>query len=232
LGAIIGPMAYRRTTFAPDEWYHCYNRGVDKRTVFETPRDYERFSEALYLSNSVESVARGIFQHLSHSDIMHLQREEPLIAIGAYCLIPNHFHLLIKEIVEGGISRFMHRLGTSYTMYFNIKNERTGNLFMKPFRSKHVADNRYFARVAQYIHLNPAELFEPRWKEGTVRNMETLEKNLRAFKYSSLPVYAGARETDPILDLESVELLREELPTIDTDFLKETAAYYADIGKS
>src|SRR3989344_1270124 len=117
-------MAYRRIAFAPDEWYHCYNRGVDKRTIFEEPRDYERFLEALYLSNATESIPRGTFQHLPHSEIINLERTEPIVAIGAYCLMPNHFHLLIKESVEGGISRFMHRVGTSYTMYFNIKRKR------------------------------------------------------------------------------------------------------------
>ena len=222
-------MGYRRIPFVPGEWYHCYSRGIDGRTVFENPRDYERFREALYLSNSKETNPRGNFQHLSYSETLTLTRQGPIVAIGAYCLMPNHFHLLLQEIEEGGISKFMHRVGTSYTMYFNLKRERIGNLFVKPFRSKHIADDRYLKRVAQYIHLNPVALYEPGWKKGLVKNMNALEKKLHAFPHSSLPDYEGQkRKEEALLDVNAMELLREDIRPL-SKLLIETREYYAEL---
>jgi len=222
-------MGYRRDTFAIGEWYHCYSRGVDRRIVYESDDDYQRFLGTLYVSNDTHATHRDNFKHLSYQDLLQLERADPLVAIGAYCLMPNHFHLLIKEIKEGGITKFMHKLGTSYTMYFNIKNDREGNLFVKPFRSKHVADDRYFRRVAQYIHLNAAELCEPHWKEGRVRSIKLLEKTILAHGFSSLPEYCGAKRFErDILDKDAFELLQEGLPSL-SEVLSETADYYATL---
>jgi putative transposase len=208
-------MAYRRTVFAPDEWYHCYTRGVEKRRVFENQRDYERFLEALYLSNSTMQTPRGNFQHLSHLEVMQLPRSDSLVAIGAYCLMPNHFHLLIKETQPGGITKFMQRVGTSYTMYFNVKRKRVGSLFVTPFRSKHIADDRYFQRVAQYIHLNPYEVV------GL--------KKLKEYSYSSLPDYCGEkRNVQTILNPEAFSLLIDTMPAPE-GLIDEAAEYYASL---
>jgi putative transposase len=222
-------MGYRRDQFGVGEWYHCYSRGVDKRTVFESDEDYERFLQSLYVSNEAGPTNRDNFKHLPHHRILELQRETPLVAIGTYSLMPNHFHLLLKEITEGGITRFMHKVGTSYTMYFNIKNERTGNLFVKPFRSRHVSDDRYFRRVAQYIHLNAAELFEPGWKEGSVRSMHSLEKKIRAYRFSSYMDYLSlSRPEKRILDNDAFDLLQDGLPLL-SDVLSESVEYHANL---
>ena len=208
-------MAYRRTAFTPGEWYHCYTRGVEKRRVFENSRDYERFLEGLYLSNSVEQTPRGNFQHLSHGEILQLPRVGALVAVGAYCLMPNHFHILLKELRPNGITKFMQRLGTSYTMYFNVKNERVGGLFVTPFRSKHIADDRYYQRVAQYIHLNPADVV------GFTRIAE--------YRYSSLLDYYGeVRDARAILDKESFNLLRATMPPY-KKLVTEAAEYHASL---
>ena len=169
-------MGYRRVPFQSDEWFHCYNRGIDRRTVFESENDSNRFLKLLYLANSRENVR---LDDLSDDidTIVGRPRADSLVSIGAYCLMPNHYHLLLKEISGSGISRFMQKLGTAYTMYFNIRHGRTGNLFIKPFRSRHVGEDRYFQRVVNYIHLNPAELFESGWKKGSVRNMDRLNVN-------------------------------------------------------
>lgn len=220
-------MAYRRVPFAPNEWFHCYTRSIDKKSVFEDSADYERFLEALYVSNGTTMIRRNDLYRPTHADFFQLERGEPLVAIAAYCLMPNHFHLLIKEISEGGVSKFMHRVGTSFTKYFNIKHERVGNVFIKPFRSKHINDDRYHKRVAQYIHLNPAELFDPGWKSGKVRNIDLLKKRLEQYRYSSLPDYCGiARPENTILDACSKELLMD-LPL--AELVDEAAAYYAGL---
>src|SRR3989338_8093959 len=159
-------MARPPKFFAVEEWYHCYSRGIDKRTVFKDASGYKRFVELLFLANSRKTLHRSDITHTDHRALFSLDRDEPLVSIGAYALMPNHFHLLIKETREAGISSFMRKLGTAYTMYFNIKYERSGGLFTRPFRARHIADDRYFQHVVSYIHLNPAELFERGWKEG------------------------------------------------------------------
>jgi REP element-mobilizing transposase RayT len=179
-------MVTRQHVFAPGEWYHCYSRGVEKRTVFETKTDYERFTGLLYIANARPTIHRSNLGKRTLGEILDMPREETLTAIGAYCLMPNHIHLLLKETDEGGISRFMLKLMTAYSMYFNIRHEHEGNLFTHPFRSRHVGTDRYFQRMVDYIHCNPAELFEPGWKSGKVQSIGTLHKKLLAYPYSSL----------------------------------------------
>jgi len=223
-------MAYRREQFAVDEWYHCYNRGVDKRTVFESDNDYRRFVQTIYLSNNAESTNRFNIKHFEHDRFFERARGELLVEIGAYCLMPNHFHLLLREHSEGGITKFMHKLGTSYTMYFNIKHERIGNLFLKPFRSRHVHDDKYFRHVAQYIHLNSVEIFERGWKQGVVRSIKNLEKNLIAYPYSSYPDYFGsARPEKAILDPCWMGVLRSEMAP-PRELLFDALQYYENLG--
>ena len=219
-----------RESFALDEWYHCYSRGVDKRTVFEDESDFKRFEHLLYLCNSMTPVHRSAFTNkISDSQLYQTPRGEALVVIGAYCLMPNHFHLLMREVREGGLSEFMRKIGIAYAMYFNVKRERVGNLFVKPFRSKHVSADDYFKRVAQYIHLNPTELFEPGWKTGRVQSFPSLKGRLRSYAYSSLPDYLGEkREQFAILDQEAFQLIGGEMPAIE-EILLETLLYYRDL---
>jgi len=215
---------------APGEWYHCYTRGIDKRTTFENRSDYERFQESLYLSNSDINIERGRIQNLAHKEILEVERGNPLVAVGAYCLMPNHFHLLLKEIKDSGIAKFMQKVGTSYTMYFNTKRKRTGSLFVGPFRSRHIVDDRYLSRLVPYIHLNPVELFEPGWKDGIVKNMQKLEEKIYEYPYSSLLDYKKAtRNEKRIIDpRELAELLKEKMPPL-KKLLPEMHAYYQDL---
>lgn len=126
----------------------------------------------------------------------------------------------------------MQKLGVAYTMYFNKKNDRTGNLLMRPFRSKHVEDDRYFRRVAQYIHLNAAELFEPGWKKGQVKNFSQLKKQLEEYRYSSLTDYVGCERPElAILNSEATELIRAGLLPID-ETLSEMTEYYSELSFS
>ncbi|MBI2004940.1 transposase [Patescibacteria group bacterium] len=221
----------RKINFAPNEWYHCYTRSIDKRPVFTTLQDYNRFLEALYLSNDVKPIERSSLYNPSHADFFELERYRPVVAIGAFSIMPNHFHILIKELVEGGVTKFMRKVGTSFAMYFNVKYEHVGNVFIKPFRSKHIRDDRYLKRVIQYIHLNAAELFEPEWKQGSIRNIQSLEKRLRAYRYSSFFDYCGEkRPENSILDPKTKTLF-DDLPPFQ-NILEEAAMYYQDLSIS
>ena len=219
-------MGYRRVPFQIDEWFHCYNRGIDKRTVFESEDDSERFLRLLYLANSNEDIHLADLSARTE-EIMGNPRKTPLVSIGAYCLMPNHYHLLLKETNDGGITRFMQKLGTAYVMYFNTKNDRTGNLFMKPFRSRHIGNDRYFQHVVNYIHCNPAERIETGWKKGIVRNMGKLEHELLAYRYSSFPDYSGIqRSLRAILSNDGFDTYRDVRPRV---MLENARAYYADL---
>lgn len=226
-------MAYRRKAFAPGEWYHCFTRTVDRKDAFRGRPDFNRFLELLYLSNDTHLQQRGAFQGLSHIDILERKRHTPIVSVAAYCLMPNHFHLMLQEISEGGITSFMRKVGTGYAMYFNLKNKRIGNVFVKPFRSKHVGDDAYFRRAVSYIHLNPAELFEPEWKQGIVRDKKKLEETLLKYSYSSLPDVFGKtiRPERAILDPAAVELIAEDHRSF-SEQIEETAEYYADLAET
>lgn len=222
-----GCMSQRPVPFQIDEWFHCYNRGIDKRDVFDDEHDSERFMQLLYLANAARGYQRSNITNRTTEEIMRYERTSPLVSIGAYCLMQNHYHLLLKEVVEDGIVRFMQKLGTAYTMYFNKKNGRTGNLFMKPFRSRHVHDDAYFQRVVNYIHCNPVERFEPGWKKGIVGNMSKLEQALRSYRYSSFPDYSGEkRQISAILSRDGFDVYNNTSPR---KMLEDARAYYADI---
>ena len=122
----------RKDPFVTGEYYHLYNRGIDKRVIFKTKRDYERFMMLLYLANGKESFHLDELinrEHKIFNEVLFLEKGEPLVSIGAWCLMTNHFHLLVKQGVEGGITKFMRKLGVGYSMFFNIKYQRTGSLF-------------------------------------------------------------------------------------------------------
>ncbi len=215
-----------REPFGFDEWYHCFNRGVDKRNVFENEIDADRFLMLLYAANGTKSVDLYNIERPQLKKVFQSDRGERLVSIGSYCLMPNHFHLLIKQITDNGISIFMRKLGIAYTMYFNAKNARTGNLFLRPFRSRHVGTDRYFQRVLRYIHCNPAELFEVGWKSGRLRNMRLLERKLAEYPYSSLRSYTDRGDPNPILSAEGFDIA--DHPSV-RSMLEDARGYYAEL---
>ncbi len=219
-------MAIRKTPFALDEWYHCYNRGVDKRTTYEDRGDYRRFLEQLHLANSTVPLRRDDITARTFEEIVRTKKKEPLVSIGAFCLMPNHFHLVLKEITEGGITKLMQKLGTAYTMYFNERHERTGNLFLKPFRSRHVHEDRYFQHLINYVHCNPAELYEPGWKAGKVKNYNDLAKRLIEYPYSSLGAYEDAEL--PVRNILDEGVFEIAVMTPAKHMVREASEYYLE----
>jgi putative transposase len=181
------------------EFYHVYNRGTDKRVLFRDDTDRQRFLKLLYISNSVESVnIRNILR--KNSEPYAYDRGETLVHIGAYCLMPNHFHILVTSRVEDGVSKFMKKLCTGYSMYFNKRYNRTGTLFEGPFKSKWVGEDTYLKYLYAYIHLNPLKL----WERGNLINDSDTEETLnflKGYQYSSLPDYLQvARSENKIIN--------------------------------
>ncbi len=122
----------------------------------------------------------------------------------------------------------MQRLGTSFTKYFNTKYDHVGNVFIGPFRSKYIADDRHLQHLVQYIHLNPIELSEPGWKKGIIKNKHLIEKRLNDYRYGSLPDYYGTKRPQrSILDSGAIQFLGDTPPL--ADILEEAGAYYAEL---
>ncbi len=184
----------RVISLAPGEFYHLYNRGTDKRTIFSTEKDHERFMALMYLCNAAEPVRIDDIKKLrgpSLESLLETELEEALIDICAYSLMPNHFHLLVREKEDQGISKFMQKLTTGYTMYFNKRHERSGALFQGRFKATHADEDRYLKYLVSYIHLNPVKLVDPLWKENGIRDRRSAEKYLRTYRYSSYPDHLG-----------------------------------------
>lgn len=189
----------RISSFAPGEYYHLYSRGVEKRVIFFDENDHDRFIKLLFFCNSSKSVnIRELPKGLTFAECVD-KKGEKLVALGAYCLMPNHFHLLVRETSGKGISLFMQKLLTAYTMYFNAKNQRKGRLFESPFMSTHADYDEYLKYIFAYIHLNPLKLIDPEWKEKGFYNQDQAKRTLQGYRYSSFMDYAGSRRDENYL---------------------------------
>ena len=219
-----------RLPFEVGEWYHCFNRGVDKRCVFQSPSDYERFLALMYVCNGENNNPvsdRRDTRLVSILNDEHLERGTPLVEIGAYALMPSHPHFVFREIREGGIPAFMRKLFTGYTMYFNKKYNRSGALFAGAFKSKHIHDDLYLKRVVAYVLLNPAELFEPKWKQG-LANIKELEEKLLSYPYASSGDFFGKERLEGKIANFPIAEFYDKLPTL-LEVLEDAKAYYAEI---
>lgn len=181
----------RTTAFVPGEYYHLYNRGTEKRIIFLDEEDHNRFVSLLYLCNSGIPIHRSDYRPKSLRGLFLINRETTLVDIGAYCLMPNHFHVLLREHAEGGVSMFMKKLLTAYAMYFNKKYERTGTLFEGPFRSRHVGRDEYLKYLFAYINLNPIGIIDAGWKKKRIANKALALQYLTEYGYSSFLDYAA-----------------------------------------
>ena len=200
----------RKDPFITGEYYHIYNRGIDKRVIFKSKRDYDRFIMLLHLANSNNSFRLDNIlnkQHKTFSEILVLDKGEPLVSIGAWCLMPNHFHLLVRQEVDGGITKFMKKLGTGYSMFFNIKYQRTGALFGGLFKSKLIGiDDNYLRHLFGYIHINPLEIEFPEWEDNINKPSVDMKKFLKLYRYSSyLDYICEDRIEKRILKQESLQ---------------------------
>jgi len=178
-------MSTRKQSFALNEYYHLYNRGIEKRVIFLDEKDYVYFLKLMGICNTKENIRT--------KNVSDLSPDETIINIGAYVLMPNHFHILIKEKTEGGTSLYMLKLLTAYSMYFNKKYERTGRLFEGTFKSSYVSTDQYLKYLYAYIHLNPAKLIDKSWKEKRKKTENELLRFISEYKYSSLQDYQKSK---------------------------------------
>ena len=200
------------------EYYHLYNRGVEKRNIFLIQEDRNRFKRLLYVANGTESF---VFRDIERKDLKDIYRGEPLVAIAAWVLMPNHFHILVKEITENGTAMFMRKLCTGYSAYFNKRHDRVGPLLQGRYKSQHVSEDTHLKYLFAYIHLNPLKLIEPAWKEKRNINVVKANKFLSTYEHSSYLSYV-----DTGLE-ENVLLSKTEFPEYFSD-KKDFEDFHAD----
>jgi putative transposase len=163
---IIFSMATPPRFFESDIYYHVYNRGNRKQNIFAQDRDFEHFLEKIIV-----------------------YKKKFKINIDSYCLMPNHFHFIIKQSIQGSISRFISDLCNSHSRYFNTKYETVGSLFQGRFKAKWVDKDEYLIHLSRYIHLNPIDLF-------MFQNKNIIVNQLLSYKWSSLRAFVFGEKNE------------------------------------
>lgn len=190
------------------ELYHVLNRGVDKRAIVTGNSDRLRFVHDMFEFNDTKPAGnayRDFDRHRINGPGTARERDrEPLVKIHAWCLMDNHYHLLLEEAAENGVRRFMRKINVGYARYFNEKHKRTGALFEG--RSKMIAIEReaHFLYILHYIHLNPLDYLKNahEWRERRIRNTEEAMRHLSRYRWSSYLDYCGTRNIPSILTTE------------------------------
>jgi REP element-mobilizing transposase RayT len=199
-------MGLRKTSLVSGEFYHVYNRGNSRQQIFFNDEDYSRFVKLLYICNSVKKLNFREDIVEKKIDVWDVDREETIVSVGAWVLMPNHFHIYITSpkdglLGENNISVFMRKLCTAYSKYINTKYHRTGSLFEGRFKSVHVSDETQAKYLFSYMHLNPIKLFQKNWKEERIQNKNQVILFLDKYSWSSYPDYLlGNRIENKILD--------------------------------
>ncbi len=205
----------RKEQFGVGSYAHVYNRGNRKMEIVRDIRDKWRFLQALRFFNDTHSSLNILRQLNSMLKLNPNKQAEsvfkmgwppnwpqknPLVKILCYCLMPNHFHLLLMEIVKGGISMFMQKLGTGFTNYFNIRYQEVGSVFQGPYKAKVAETQEYLNLLSAYVQVkNVLELF-PGGLEVAIKNLDEALKFVEKYPFSSYADYSGARKSSLIID--------------------------------
>lgn len=207
----------RKIKFANNYYYHVYNRGVEKRLIFLDEEDYQRFIYYLYELNNKDLVSDiPFFKRQKIGDLVSDRNK--LVDIVCFVLMPNHFHLLLRQAQENGIRLFLHKLSLAYARYFNEKYERVGSLFQGRFKAKLVDRNEYINYLFYYILMNPLELIEPKWKDGKIKNPQKLKNFLKSYKWSSHGYYKDEINFPFVVNKKAILNLFETLGDLDKFF--------------
>lgn len=191
-------MPHRNQPLVTNETYHVFNRSVGRLPIFLTQKDYKRAMEVIsFYIYSKPPIRFSHYNRLpkdSKKDFLeNLEKNcKKQIEILAFCLMPNHFHFLLKQIEPNGISNFIRNFQNSYAKYFNTKTQRSGALFQSMFKAVRMESDEQFLHVARYIHLNPATSY-------LIQNVSELEK----YNWSSYPLYLDSQNSE-IINKEAV----------------------------
>ncbi len=183
----------RRTPLATSEFYHVYNRGVEKRDIFLDDDDYHHFVHCLFVMNDTQP---KIDSRLREARVLDGIERERIVDVLSWCLMPNHFHILLRQRVDGGATFFLRKVCVGHAMYFNKKYKRSGVLFQGRFKARHVVKDGYFQHLPRYIHRNPVKLM----KEGDEQKIF-----LQNYRWSSYRDYLGTKNFPSLLDEQTLQ---------------------------
>lgn len=213
----------RKIKFTNGEYYHIFNRGVEKRDIFSDKSDLDRFFQSMGEFNTVfpiGSIYAASF-HKKEQITSSVDRPERIVSFICYCLNPNHYHFILQQLTDRGIEKFMHRLGLGYTNYFNKKYQRSGSLFQGTFKANHIDSNDYLLYASVYVNLNNKvhqignNPFKSSWVEYAKRNGQGMfcdkkiilsqfvnPEDYKAFAEDALLVAKKRKELEKILELD------------------------------
>ena len=215
-------MPHRKVQFVNGEIYHIVVRAIDDNVIFKDIDDQYRGVFSIYEFNTTKPVTIQFRRKLRvalKKKLVSLVRgrvsnqasqnlRDKMVEVLAFCIMPNHLHLLVRQLVEGGITKFMKKLNGGYGGYFNRKYERKGYVFQNRFVAVHIKDEDQLKVVFVYIHTNPISLIEPKWKEIGIKNpnkvIEFLENEYRwssYFDYLGKKNFPSVTERDFILKI-------------------------------
>ncbi len=182
-------MPGRDTSLVTGNYYHIFNRGITSQQTFIKPLHYSRFISVLDYYRPLNRPLRfSQFIQLSHikqaEKLLFQDVSDFHVTLISYCLMPNHFHLLVKQTFDDGVSKYLSLISNSYSRYFNTVNRRIGPLFQGKFKSVHVENQEQLIHLSRYIHLNP-------YSAGLVNSFEDLKK----YPYSSFIEYINMPQT-------------------------------------
>lgn len=188
----------RKLVFQNESLYHVFNRGIERRTVFQNTREFQRALELINFYNHKDIPIRysqflQLPLEVRESAFKRLSEGERLVDILAFCLMPNHFHFLFRQKIDNGISTFISNFTNSYTKYFNTKYERIGPLFEGVFKAVFIETDDQLIHLSRYIHLNPVV-------SSIIKDDQLLD-----YRWSSYPAYMSlSKDSAPVLDKKTV----------------------------
>ncbi|MDP3948835.1 MAG: transposase [bacterium] len=189
--------------------YHVLNRGVDKRDIFLNDGDRLRFIHDLFEFNDENPLQNVTYNfkviarpNIGQEGKPNRMPRKLLVEILAFCLMPNHYHLMLRQKSEGGVTNFMKRLNMGYARYFNEKYERSGALFEGRFKSVVVANEAHFLHLPYYIHFNPLDLAAPGWRNREIKAYRKTLNFLKKYRWSSHLDYLGIKNFPSVTSRE------------------------------
>lgn len=183
-------------------YIHVLNRGVDKRNVFLDSQDHARFIHGMYIFNHQGKSPRNLHRNTDvQHPMLHIERDEreTLVRIHAFCLMPNHYHMLVTPRDMESLSRFMKRLNMGYAKYFNERYTRDGALWQGKYKKIVIERDAHFLHIPHYIHANPLDLTHPEWRTSGVVRATDAWKSLMEYRWTSLLDYVGIRNFPSVL---------------------------------
>ena len=197
-------MPIKRPLLANGEIYHIVIRAIEGLKLFREQKDYLRMIHDLFEFNDENSTSweyRKYSENISRN-IKEKIKRKLLVEILAFCLMPNHVHLLVRQIRGGGISKFMRKIGAGYGIYYNNKYKRKGHIFDGRYRIVHIKNDKQLITVFVYIHTNPVAIIFPNWKERGIKDFKKAADYLENYRWSSYLDYLGKKNLPSLTNRE------------------------------